>query len=187
MNQPIGEWLLTHSGIQYQLQNPHPGQVRISDIAHSLSHVCRWGGHTKHLYSVAQHSVLISHLFRDKDIALQALLHDATEAYLGDIPRPLKRLLGKVYSDLEEAHNRAIMDKFSLPHELHPSIKEVDNQITVDERGVLFACPVSEMDHEFKRGVPNAAFDMSHWRPEQAKHLFVQRYLDLTMPSGGRP
>jgi hypothetical protein len=82
----------THSGLQFTLENP---QFNITDIAHSLSLLCRYNGHCKQFYSVAQHSLMVSYLMEELNLGdpLQGLLHDATEAYLSDVPKPFKAYL----------------------------------------------------------------------------------------------
>src|SRR4051794_15527189 len=86
-----GGWITTFSRRQFWPLDPHSDEIHIEDIAHSLSQQCRFGGHSRSFYSVAQHSCLVSALCKAND-ALWGLLHDASEAYLGDIPRPLKSL-----------------------------------------------------------------------------------------------
>jgi len=85
-------FLPTCSGRRVHLLNPSPDEIAIEDIAHALSHACRFAGHVPSYYSVAQHSVLVSELL-DERTALWGLLHDASEAYLHDLTRPLKRAL----------------------------------------------------------------------------------------------
>ena len=83
-------WIQTHSGIAFDLLKPTPDMIVIDDIAHALSNLCRFTGHSK-FYSVAQHSRLASFMVSEQ-FALQALMHDASEAYLTDISAPLKAL-----------------------------------------------------------------------------------------------
>jgi hypothetical protein len=85
-------WLRTYAGRHVHILNPRPADIYIQDIAHALAHTCRFAGHTPAFYAVAQHSVLVSELLTP-DLALWGLLHDASEAYLHDLTRPLKRVL----------------------------------------------------------------------------------------------
>ena len=88
----IGDWMLTYSGRRFYPLDPVPDDIHILDVAHSLSNLCRFTGHCSQFYSVAQHSVLVS-LNVPKGLEMWGLLHDAHEAYIGDIGRPLKRSL----------------------------------------------------------------------------------------------
>src|SRR5437764_5017626 len=97
------QWIMTYTGKNFHLLNPQPDEVDRVDIAHALSNVCRFTGHTKDFYSVATHSILCAEQAR-KDgmsakIQLYCLLHDGSETYLADVNAPLKAILGKVYTD----------------------------------------------------------------------------------------
>ncbi len=83
-----GNWIQTYSGRQFWPLEPRAEDVAVEDIAHALSLLCRYGGHSSRFYSVAEHCVLVSH-----KCGLHGLLHDAAEAYLLDIPRPVKALM----------------------------------------------------------------------------------------------
>ena len=83
-------WFTTYTGKKFHIFDPSLDEIDIADIAHSLSLICRYGGHLPEHYSVAQHSVLVSNLVPE-NIALEALLHDAEEAYTGDMIRPFKK------------------------------------------------------------------------------------------------
>lgn len=95
MNDRIGSWLGLGNGRTFWPLDPRADEVHIDDIAHALSNICRWGGRVCEFYSVAQHSLHVAQIVERTrpDLALQALLHDAAEAYLGDVATPIKRHL----------------------------------------------------------------------------------------------
>lgn len=120
-------FIQTYSGIKFFPFDPHPDIVDIRDIAHALTRLCRFNGHINRFYSVALHSILVSEMVPEED-ALWGLLHDATEAYVGDMVRPLKWYFGE-FEMLENGIMNVIGDKFGLPHEMPQSVKEADYQI----------------------------------------------------------
>jgi hypothetical protein len=109
---PDGPWILTTSGRVFPLRDPRPDDVDPRDLAHALSHLCRFGGHAREFYSVAQHCLLVSRLV-PPEFALAGLLHDAAEAYLGDVVSPLKGELYR-YRLLEERIAGVIERRFGL-------------------------------------------------------------------------
>lgn len=117
-------YIQTLSGKHFNYLDIQQDDIVIEDIATALSHICRFAGHLPEFYSVGQHSVLTSHLV-PQEFALEALLHDAAEAYLQDIPSPLKRLLPD-YQVIEARVDAAIRQKFGLPTEQHPTVKYAD-------------------------------------------------------------
>lgn len=107
-----GPYIQTFSGGRAYLLDPRPEDIRLLDIAHGLSNVCRFGGHTREHYSVAQHSVLVSEICQP-DNALVGLLHDASEAYIGDMVSPLKWVMPK-FKEIEAKWCAAIDAAFDL-------------------------------------------------------------------------
>lgn len=117
-------WIQTQYGLEFNLLCPDEASISIYDIAHALSNMCRFTGHTKEFYSVAEHSLHVMHavsrhvMLRDSEhasqILLSALMHDAHEAYTGDVATPIKRVLGKAWYDFERRIERAVARKFSL-------------------------------------------------------------------------
>jgi len=104
--------------------------ILIEDIANALSFICRFGGHTCCFYSVGHHSTLVAELAKEESLELQkvALLHDASEAYLGDIISPLKHLIGELYFPIEERFMKIIFKKFEIDYNLIADIKKYDIQ-----------------------------------------------------------
>lgn len=114
-------WIQTYTGIAYDLQNPDPNSINLPDVAHALSQINRFTGHTREPYSVAQHSVLVAGILQDQGestgVIRAGLLHDAHEAYIGDVSSPVKRALGEwsresPFSELEERHALAMQTRF---------------------------------------------------------------------------
>ena len=103
--------IMLHSGRLLDLTNPEPDQIEIDDIAHGLAHTCRYAGQCDGFYSVAEHSVLVSYTARSAKLA--ALLHDAAEAFIGDLPRPLKLLIPQ-YKIIEMQLERAVFRRFGV-------------------------------------------------------------------------
>lgn len=163
----------TRSGILFNVFAPKVEEINIEDIAHGLSMECRYGGHCKEFYSVAEHSVLLSYTVQNTLDAKIMLLHDATEAYLGDIPRPLKvseTFAG--YRDIENHLYQAIMFVFNLPVEFPAHLKELDSRIISNETEVLF--DVFEFDAE-----PIPGLEINMWDHKTAKNAFLERFKEL--------
>lgn len=114
--------ILMVSGRVFDFTNPGP--ITVEEAAASLSKLCRFTGHCREFYSVAQHSLLVS-LLLPHHLALQGLLHDAVEAVLGDMSGPLKKVVPG-YKALEARTERVILAGFGLPEELHPLVKRAD-------------------------------------------------------------
>jgi len=123
---------LTHTGNEIDIRNFRIKDVEVEEIAHSLSLVCRYGGHCRTFYSVAQHAVLVARYIEDLgypvEVVLAGLHHDDSEAYLGDVIRPLKQLLPK-YKEIEEYFEGKIAKAFKIPFPYPPIVKEADMAI----------------------------------------------------------
>lgn len=117
----------TSSGKKISLHDPQEKDITIQDIAHALSHICRFGGHTKEFYSVAQHSLLVMYLAPD-ELKFPALMHDAAEAYCHDIIKPLKVMLGQSYAEVEKRFEVVIAKKYFLLPEHLKAVKIFDMQ-----------------------------------------------------------
>lgn len=125
-------WILTASGKHMDFTDPQPNQIDVLDIVQGLANECRYAGQCKAFYSVAQHSVLTSYIV-PKAFALEALLHDATEAYCKDIPRPLKALLPD-YQAIEQRVDAVIRARFGLPETPSFEVKKADLILLATER-----------------------------------------------------
>lgn len=168
-------WIQTYSGRRFNPTNPNPDAIVIQDIAHALSMQCRFTGHTKKFYSVAQHSVLVSYICDSGD-ALWGLLHDASEAYLVDVPRPLKRS-GKFdsYLEFEAQMQEAICKRFGLPFKEPPSVKKADTQLLATEARDL----MSPLHPDWIQRVDPLPFLIEAWDHQKAKDMFMKRFFEL--------
>lgn len=138
-----GDWIQTFTGRAFYPLDPRPEEICFADISHALSHLCRYGGHSRHFYSVAEHSSNLCEYFlsrRERELARWALLHDASEAYLVDVPRPLKPSL-PAYRVHEARLMSAICARFGLPDEEPEAVREADRRILTDEARALMAPP----------------------------------------------
>jgi hypothetical protein len=177
----IGDWGLTHSGRQFWPQDPRIGDIDIDDIAHALAHQCRFAGHTHRFYSVAHHSVLVSRLC-PPELQLVGLLHDATEAYLQDIIKPLKLALPG-YAELERAWAYAIGLTFGLDDklvELPPEVHLADRMVLIAERRDLMAPHGAWKFGTDERRWPK---HIEPWPTDRARAEFLHRFRVL---GGGR-
>ena len=130
-------WIRTYSKDKFDYDNP--SNIKIGDISHGLSNMCRFSGQCEQFYSVAQHSVHCSEMALketgDTKLAKLMLLHDATEAYVVDVPRPSKAILGEVYYKQEEKVKVAIFKQFEIDyeHQYIDKLKEIDNRMLITE------------------------------------------------------
>ena len=161
------------SGRYFDFEDPEASDFGISDIAHGLSHLCRFTGHTVRFYSVAEHSVHCSHLVPPGD-ALSALLHDAPEAFLGDVSRPLKSLLPD-YRAIERRVERAILPRFGIGI-LPPSVKVADMQMLRAEQVQAMRSSEQWTDLE---GVNMPEVQLRFWDPVDARIAFLDRFAEL--------
>lgn len=168
--------ILMSNGEYFKFLDPSNSNFDIETIAHSLSHICRFTGHTRVFYSVAQHCVITSHIV-SAEHQLAALLHDAAEAFLGDVSKPLKGLLPD-YAILEKNIERAVFAWFGLPETLDKSIKHADLVMLLTEARDL----MPEHDNAswaLRMGVVPLRETIVPWTSEQAKTNFLQRYREL--------
>jgi len=129
--------IVTSDGRPFYLNDPQPDDIHIEHIAHALANQCRWTGHVKSFYSVAQHCIDVSYIV-GPELALTALVHDASEAYIGDISTPLKWLLEAeapgLIKGIEDKIHRAIADKFGTIYPYPPEVKHADMVAAAMER-----------------------------------------------------
>lgn len=167
----------THAGHYFDFLEPSKSVLSIETIAHALSNLCRFTGHTRWFYSVAQHSVLVSYAL-PPELALQGLLHDIAESVLGDVSSPLKALL-RDYKVIERRVERELFPRFGLPMKLHPMVKRADLVLLATERRDLMP-PPGDGSWSIIADVPPLRHIISPVGPEEAKAMFLGRYLELT-------
>ena len=169
------------SGKFFNFETCTAADIQIADIAHHLSMLCRFTGAVREFYSVAQHSVLVSHIV-PREFALVGLLHDATEAYINDLSRPMK-LLTPEYVAYEKEHLWPLVaERFNLPLILPPCIKEADNIALVTERRDLMPVPVGYTDEwDWARDINPLPYYINPQSPAWAKTGFIQRWEHLTL------
>lgn len=169
-----GDWIQTYSGRQFWPMDPRPEEIHIEDIAHALSLACRYAGHCERFYSVAEHSVLLARYVAPEN-ALWALLHDATEAYLVDVPRPVKPFLVG-YEQAEAALMDAICWRFGLPLGMPSAVKNADRRILTDERQQNMApAPIPWSTDAEPLGVT-----LYCWTPRRAEAEFLMAFDVIT-------
>jgi 5'-deoxynucleotidase YfbR-like HD superfamily hydrolase len=176
-------WILTYTGKKFNPFNPNPYSICIEDIAHSLSMLCRFTGHSSFFYSVAQHSVYVSKNCDDCD-SLYGLMHDATEAFMQDIPSPLKRSgIFDEYKVYEKILQDMIYEKFAATgYQLNDgkilepeSVKNADLRMLATEARDLLL-PHQEWNIPY---IPYN-FKIEPMNPKEAKQFFMDRYIELT-------
>ncbi|BAQ16065.1 phosphohydrolase [Methyloceanibacter caenitepidi] len=169
-----GDWLQTFTGKQFWPLDPHPDDIDIRDIAHALANTCRFNGHCLRFYSVAEHSVAVAENV-PLEHRLTALLHDAAEAYLADVPRPVKPYLSG-YKDIERQLDECIAEKFGLAYPWPDAVHEVDNRILADEQVQLMTIAPAE----WALPRPPLGVDLPHWSPREAEVAFACMYEKLS-------
>lgn len=176
-NLPVSNaWMQVNSGEPFWPLEAKPEDINLDDIAHALGMVCRYAGHCTRFYSVAEHSVLLSYTV-DPQHALWALLHDAAEAYIGDVVRPLKHELPG-YLVAERRLEEAIAAKFNLPGNMPDQVKEHDTRIVVDEREQIMA--PSRLPWSALEGYAPLGVTIVGWDPYRANRMFLDRFYQLT-------
>ena len=171
--------MTTFSGLRFNHLEPRPEMISAEDIAHALSMLCHWGGHCREFFSVAQHCILVSHL-APPELQRWGLLHDAAEAYCGDMIRPMK-VISPEYRATEKRVLACIARKFQLPWPEPPELKPYDNKALAMEArqfmppGALHDGFGNMLDIE----IPN--WTLVPLNPVAAKMLFLDRLAELSV------
>lgn len=182
-------WILTNRGIRFELLAPTADMVHPGDIAFSLARLCRFNGHTSKHYSVAEHCFR-AHELVEPEHQLVTLLHDATEAYIGDMVRPLKHAMREyaasrgvldVYAQIEHRVWLAICERFDLEPELPDQVKEADMYMLAVERRDLM--PAHPDAWDCIQGIELPAWRIKPWSAEEARDRYFQRLMELLRSS----
>lgn len=173
---------MSYIGLQdartFDFMNPVPDNLKIEDIANALSKLCRFTGHTNRFYSVAEHSVRVSRMVPDM-YARAGLMHDAAEAFIGDVSTPLKRLIPE-YRIVERRVWEAVSKRFNLGEPTPGLVKEADHQIVVNEAWAFGLDPSGWEGFpapNMKQIVELSA--QGGWDSRFAAHMFLARAKEL--------
>lgn len=184
MNMPARTDIITYRGHYFSFENVEDNAVSILDIAHGLSNVCRFAGQSPRFYSVAQHSVLVMrilaqhHSVTDRRMLLEGLMHDATEAFMGDMPTPLKRIM-PAYMTLETRVHRHIMTKLGVNLEISPIVKLADAQaLGLEKRDIMRN--TDPWKALMGISVPKTMLIGMAYSPAEAEEEFLDAYKRLT-------
>lgn len=180
MHTSSGNTILTATGNYFCFDSPETSEFGIEDIAHALSRICRFTGHCREFYSVAQHCVYVSEIVPVQH-ALGGLLHDGAEAFLGDVSKPLKQLLPD-YRKLEEAVEQAVLSRFGIGS-LHPCIKAADMVLLATEQRDLM--PPHGDKWPCLEGHAPLPWTIHPFSPRNAKEMFLRRFREITAPGFG--
>jgi hypothetical protein len=191
-----GGWISTFAGVKFYPLAPRHADVELQDIAHALSNLCRYTGHVSRFYSVAEHSVLVSQGVEGRaqaaglpwrevrDLARWGLLHDATEAYIADVSRPLKQLAAfSVYRQSEARLQKVIAERFGLTESEPDLVRQVDSEILSNEVSTLL--PSANLDEwgacwpGGKLPGPVTGLTVQGLTPESAREHFLWRFQAL--------
>lgn len=175
---------LVHGGHYLSLEDPEIENIQIRGIAHALGMICRFNGHVDEFYSVAEHSVHVSNVLRLRGFNIHTqlcgLLHDAQEAYVGDLVQPMKNMspLGKHYKIIEDRFEAVIAEKFKLQwnDEIRKEVRQADLDMCALEMKTL----MSENPIPVNIAVPPDNITINNSSPRESTTLFMRVYRDLT-------
>lgn len=171
-------FISTYTGRRFYPLDPNPSDVCIEDIAHALAMICRFNGHVREFYSVAEHSVHVSRIV-PPEYALAGLLHDASEAYIADVSSPLKK------SDMFIGYRLAecdLQDTIEEAMGLPPIETDTAEAVRRADRAMLALEARSLLPYDpWMDDLPTSAdVTLGLWGPSEAKRRFLERYAELT-------
>ena len=171
----VGPKIMLQSGAWFDFLDPESSSFTVEDIAHGLANTCRYAGQCSKFYSVAEHSLLVSEIAVGFEFA--ALMHDAAEAFLGDVTRPLKQLLPE-YKRIESVVEKAIFARFGLQTPLPYAVKQADLRVLAAEQAQIM--PVGTDSWATTDGITPAPIRVRHLSPDEARRAFLARFDELT-------
>ena len=171
--------IMLYSGVELDFLNASACQFTIEDIAHGLSMLCRYVGQCRDFYSVAEHSLLVSDMVPEH--AFAALMHDAAEAFVGDITRPLKQMLPQ-FKRIEHQVEEAIALRFGVPRPMPAAVKRADLAVLAAEQDQLM--PPGTSHWAVEAGIQPAPIHVRSLSPREAKEAFLSRFEELRPRSG---
>lgn len=160
----------------FDFNDPWSYDYNAEELAHSLSNICRYTGHCSPFYSVAEHSVLVSRVV-PPEYALEGLLHDASEAFCGDVSKPLKEMIGSVYKDIENEVQAAISHFFGIQYPYPPEVHKADGALYWAERKTVAKSKV--FDVLWLQDIEAADVKPVGLSPVTAKREFLERFEEL--------
>ena len=173
----IDTFIETYNGGTFDYLFPEDSKITIEDIARGLSKVCRFGGQIASFYSVAQHCTIMSYQV-EPQFALEALLHDASEAFMCDVPKPLKTMLPD-YCVIEKRVEKFLCKKFGVPFPMSKEIKVADLRMLATEKEWLL--PNSNLCWKILDGVLPYGIVIDPEEHSLAMEKFINRYNELTL------
>ena len=180
-----GDWCQTYTGVHFYPLDPRQEDINIQDISHALSMQCRFNGHCSKFYSVAEHCVYVYKELKrrfplDYNLQLWGLLHDLAEAYLPDIPRPIKKMDIGVLRDCEKNIMRVACSRYGITTEEPKEVKIVDTALLATEAGELMTEKVNDCHQWY---LPEEPLDIkiNCWNPEEAEKNFISAFNYITL------
>lgn len=174
INMGKGPRIMLASGAWFDFLDPEHSEFTIEDIAQGLGNICRYSGQCIRFYSVAEHCLHVSSVATSNK--LEALMHDAAEAFLGDVTRPLKQLLPQ-YKKIEKSVERAIFRRFDLDYSALASLKKVDLSVLAAEQVQIMPAGTDYWTSE--SGTMPAEIQIEFLAPDDAKAAFLRRFYEL--------
>lgn len=176
-----GDWIQTFTGKRFYTLDPKAEDICIEDVAHALSFICRYNGHCSRFYSVAEHSILLAvHARRSGRSSAQqmhALLHDASEAYTSDVPRPIKNSIPEI-RDVEKIVDHVVLKSLGVPESKDEWLEDADRRICLDEKAALMG-PPNDGTPWMVDGLEPLGVRIMCYGPEEAEANFLRVYAVL--------